>query len=184
MKMIAQVWLVASTALVLLACASTTPRPDCPATAAAPTAVVSAGTASTTETATAASQAGAKPWTAEVTHLPKNMVANAFLKGGLLYSRENYKVLAGHRDDAKKAAELHTKDTDVFYILTGSATFVTGGELVDGAPTDPDEICARSIKGGEAHKLQAGDIIIIPRGVPHQFTEVAGPFNYFVVKVR
>jgi mannose-6-phosphate isomerase-like protein (cupin superfamily) len=182
--MITQVWLVAITSLALLACASTPPRPDCPATPVAPMPAVPAGTASTTETATAASQAGAKPGSAEVTYLPKDKVATAFLKGGPLHSLENYKVLAGHRDDAKKAAEVHTKDTDVFYILAGSATFVTGGELVDGGPTDPDEIRGPSIKGGEAHKLQAGDVIIIPRGVPHHFTEVAGPFNYFVVKVR
>jgi mannose-6-phosphate isomerase-like protein (cupin superfamily) len=77
-----------------------------------------------------------------------------------------------------------TKDTDVFYILDGSATFVTGGELVDGAPTDPDEIRGTSIKGGEPHALQKGDVIIIPRGIPHHFTEVAAPLNYFVVKVR
>jgi len=183
-NMITQVWLVATTALGLLACASTTPKPDCPATAAAPTAVVPPAAASTVETPPAAGQAAAKPATAEVTYLPKDKVATAFLKGGPLYSFENYKVLAGHRDDGKKAAEVHTKDTDVFYILAGSATFVTGGELVDGAPTEPDEIRGRSIKGGEAHKLQAGDVIVVPRGVPHHFTEVAGPFNYFVVKIR
>ena len=94
--------------------------------------------------------------------------------------------MAGHRDDAKGAAEIHAKDTDVFYVLEGSATFVTGGELVDGAPKpgDPDEIRGPSVRGGESHKLEQGDVIVIPRGVPHHFTEVTTPFNYFVVKVR
>jgi hypothetical protein len=61
---------------------------------------------------------------------------------------------------------------------------VTGGELVDGASTEPDEVRGPSIKGGEPHKLQKGDVIVIPRGTPHHFTEVTAPFNYFVVKVR
>jgi mannose-6-phosphate isomerase-like protein (cupin superfamily) len=121
-----------------------------------------------------------------VTYLPKDRVATAFAKGGPLHAFENYKLSAGHRDDAKGAAEIHTKDTDVFYVLEGSATFVTGGEIVGGAPKpgEPDEIRGPSIQGGEAHTLQKGDVIVIPRGIAHHFTEVNGPFNYFVVKVR
>jgi mannose-6-phosphate isomerase-like protein (cupin superfamily) len=121
-----------------------------------------------------------------VTYLPKEKVSAAFAKGGPLVSFENYKVSAGHRDDAKGSAEVHLKDTDVFLVLEGTATFVTGGELVNGAPKpgEPDEIRGASVKGGQPHELQKGDVIIIPRGVPHHFTEVSGPFNYFVVKVR
>jgi quercetin dioxygenase-like cupin family protein len=121
-----------------------------------------------------------------VTFLAKDKVADAFKKGGPLYAAENYKIMAGHRDDAKKPAEVHAKDTDVFYILEGSATFVTGGELVNGAPDNGkvDELRGPSIKGGEPHKLEKGDVIVIPHGIPHWFTEVTPPFNYFVVKVR
>jgi mannose-6-phosphate isomerase-like protein (cupin superfamily) len=128
----------------------------------------------------------ASPTLPVVTYLPKDKVAAAFAKGGPLYAFDDGKVMAGHRDDAKGAAEIHVKDTDVFYILEGSATFVTGGELVDGAPKagEPDEIRGPSIRGGEPRKLEKGDVIVIPHGVPHHFTEVTGPLNYFVVKVR
>jgi quercetin dioxygenase-like cupin family protein len=49
--------------------------------------------------------------------------------------------------------------------------------------TKPGEMTAKSITGGVEHHLQRGDVIVIPSGVPHQFTEVSGTFLYFVVKV-
>ncbi len=160
----------ATIASALLACAPAA-RPECPV-AAAP--------------AASAAPPALPPGGASATYLPKDKVAAAFSKGGPLYAFDDGKVMAGHRDDAKGAAEVHAKDTDVFYVLEGTATFVTGGELVDGAPKagEPDEIRGPSIRGGESRKLEKGDVIVIPRGVPHHFTEVVGPFNYFVVKVR
>jgi mannose-6-phosphate isomerase-like protein (cupin superfamily) len=67
--------------------------------------------------------------------------------------------------------------------LDGSATFVTGGTAVDPKTTAPGEIRAKSITGGTERHLAKGDIIVIPHGIPHQFTQVSGPFLYFVVKV-
>jgi len=72
----------------------------------------------------------------------------------------------------------------VIYVLQGSATFITGGEAVDGKTIAPDEIRGSSINGGETRKIAKGDVIIVPRGVPHQFLEVTNPFLYYVVKVR
>jgi len=185
---------IAGAALGLSACASTTPKADSPgqSAAAAPgaptaTAETATGVASTPHAiGSTAGQPDAKPSSAVVTYLPKEKVADTFKKGGPLYAVDNYKLFAAHRDDAKKPAEVHTKDTDVFYIVEGSATFVTGGELVDGAPDkgNVEELRGPSVKGGEPHKLQKGDVIVIPHGIPHWFSEVTPPFNYFVVKVQ
>ena len=178
---------IAGAALGLCACASTTPKADSPAqgVAAVPAAPTAAAPGAAATIGSTAGQPDAKP-SGVVTYLAKDKVADTFKKGGPLYAVENYKIFAAHRDDAKKPAEVHTKDTDVFYVVEGSATFVTGGELVDGAPDkgNVEELRGPSVKGGEPHKLQKGDVIVIPHGVPHWFTEVTPPFNYFVVKVQ
>ncbi|HXS69602.1 MAG TPA: cupin domain-containing protein [Candidatus Polarisedimenticolia bacterium] len=109
-------------------------------------------------------------------------VAAAFAKGGIMLQTNNFKVMAGRRV-APGEVEIHEKDTDVFYITEGSATFVTGGTAADQHTTAPGEIRAPKIAGGEEHHLKKGDVIVIPAGVPHQFTAVDGTFLYFVVKV-
>ena len=78
---------------------------------------------------------------------------------------------------------MHDSDTDIFYILEGSATFVTGGKAVQPRTVGPGETRAREIAGGQTRQLVKGDIIVIPTRVPHWFKEVRGPFLYYVVKV-
>lgn len=80
--------------------------------------------------------------------------------------------------------EIHNLDLDVLYILSGSATFVTGGTAVDAKTTAPDELRGKSIEGGELHSVSKGDVIVIPHGIPHWFKEVKGTLRYFVVKVH
>lgn len=109
-------------------------------------------------------------------------VDDAFAQGGPLLVNSSFKVQAGRRD-APGLVEIHERDTDIFYVLDGSATFVTGGTAVEPKPTAPGEIRAREIAGGTSHHLTKGDVIVIPNGVPHQFTGVSGTFLYYVVKV-
>jgi len=88
------------------------------------------------------------------------------------------------RREGPGMVEVHTKDTDILYVLRGSATVVTGGTMVDGKNIAADEIRGKEIHGGETRKLVPGDAMIIPNGVPHWFKEVDAPFLYYVVKVR
>jgi quercetin dioxygenase-like cupin family protein len=81
-------------------------------------------------------------------------------------------------------AEIHTKDTDVIYVLDGTATFVTGGEAVDTKEIAANELRGSSIRNGQTRQIAKGDVIVVPTGVPHQFLEVTNPFLYYVVKVR
>ncbi len=117
-----------------------------------------------------------------VAYYDKNKVSAAFAKGAPLIEISNYKVHASHRTEPG-IAEVHVKDTDIIYMLEGSATLVTGGEVVDGKTTAPDEIRGKEIKGGESRNITKGDVIIVPAGVPHWFEEVKGPVIYYVVKV-
>ena len=96
---------------------------------------------------------------------------------------EHYSVM-GLRRTSPGESEVHEKDTDVFYIIDGTATFVTGGKVLGGRTTAPGEIRGTGIEGGETRTLSKGDVITIPNGVPHQFSAVTGAVSYFVVKVR
>jgi glc operon protein GlcG len=117
---------------------------------------------------------------------PSAEVSAAFAKGAVLYDGRggrNYMVHASHRDKAG-LAEVHTLDTDIVYVLAGSATFVTGGSVEGGKTIEPNEIRGAAIRGGETRELVPGDVVIVPNGTPHWFKDVKGPFNYYVVKVR
>lgn len=121
-----------------------------------------------------------------VSHYRASEVRAAFQKGAVLFDGEggrNYMVHASHRD-AAGMAEVHEDDTDVIYVLKGTATFVTGGTVQAGAVTAPREIRGAGILGGETRQIAEGDVLIVPKGTPHWFKDVAAPFNYYVVKVR
>ncbi len=95
----------------------------------------------------------------------------------------NYKIDASHRDEPG-VVEVHSRDTDIIYMLEGTATLVTGGNLIDAKTIEPEEIRGRESKGGDSRTLSKGDVVVIPNGTPHWFKEVRGPINYYVVKVR
>lgn len=81
-------------------------------------------------------------------------------------------------------AELHKTKADVIVVQTGTATLVTGGEVIEPVTTGPNEIQGTGIKGGARRTIGAGDVIEIPAGVPHQFFLAPGAqITYLVVKV-
>jgi glc operon protein GlcG len=122
-----------------------------------------------------------------VSYFSRQQTEAGFEKGSVLFDGDNggrnYMVHASRRD-GPGLVEVHTKDTDILYVLKGSATVVTGGNMIDGKPIAADEIRGKEITGGETREVAPGDSMIIPNGVPHWFKDVQGPFLYFVVKVR
>jgi mannose-6-phosphate isomerase-like protein (cupin superfamily) len=106
-----------------------------------------------------------------------------FAKGGTVTSGANYKVMAAQRTGGGEV-ELHEHDTDVFRIMSGSATFVTGGRIAGAHVTEPGETRGTGIEGGDTRQLSTGDVIVIEKGTPHWFKAVDGRIEYFVVKVR
>jgi glc operon protein GlcG len=126
---------------------------------------------------------GAATGSAEtVTYFEKAAVAAAFARGVPLIESGAFKVHASRREKAG-LAEVHTDETDIIYVTEGTATFVTGGTVVDGKEVAPGETRGASIRGGETRRLTKGDVIIVPAGVPHWFQAVEGTFTYYVVKV-
>lgn len=119
----------------------------------------------------------------KVTFIDSRMVAAGFDKGSVLVNMGNYMVHASHRE-MDGTAEVHTLDTDLIYMLDGTATFVTGGSVPDAKVIEPNELRGSAIVGGESRRIVKGDVIVVPAGVPHMFRDVQGPLNYYVVKVR
>ncbi len=121
---------------------------------------------------------------ASVSYFERAKVDASFVKGAVLFDNsDKYMVHASHRDKAG-AVEVHEQDADIIYVLEGSATLVTGGEVIGGKVIAPGEIRGTDVKGGETRTISKGDVIIVPAGTPHWFKEVPGPINYYVVKAR
>ena len=95
----------------------------------------------------------------------------------------DYKIHASRRE-GPGMVEIHARDTDIAYVIHGSATLVTGGTAVGVKETAAEELRGTAIQGGETRQLEVGDVVVIPNGVPHWFREVRAPFLYYVVKVR
>jgi mannose-6-phosphate isomerase-like protein (cupin superfamily) len=82
-------------------------------------------------------------------------------------------------------AEVHENFADVFYVLEGRATLVTGGMVAGARVIKPGETRGSSIEGGTRQELRAGDVAHVPAGLPHQML-VAGEqtVTCLVIKVE
>ena len=133
--------------------------------------------------ASALSQPASPRAAAPVTIVPHDKVAAAFQRGSPLVEVGEYKVHASHRSGPGQV-EIHTHETDIIHVLKGQATLVTGGTVISPRAVEPDEIRGTSVLGGEARRIDEGDVIVVPNGVPHWFRDVPGALDYYVVKVR
>ena len=122
---------------------------------------------------------------APVLFFGRDQVATSFSKGAVLLdgTGRNYMVHTSRRDKPG-LAEIHTLDTDIIYVMEGTATFVTGGTAAETKEIAPNEIRGSRIDGGDMRQLSKGDVIIVPNGTPHWFKEVGGAFLYYTIKVR
>lgn len=94
---------------------------------------------------------------------------------------------------AKQGSIEHDKLTEVYYVLEGTGTLVTGGRQMGEKPIAPDSTTYREltgpsstgtgVEGGESRRVAPGDIVIIPQGVPHWFSGIDGTIKYLVVRV-
>jgi mannose-6-phosphate isomerase-like protein (cupin superfamily) len=102
---------------------------------------------------------------------------------GILEKRLDANTLLAFRDRDGKG-EQHQQLGDVFFVLQGTATLVTGGTISNPATTAPGEIRGASIQDGTRRKLQEGDVVHIPANTPHQMLLDSGSsITYFVVKI-
>lgn len=119
-----------------------------------------------------------------VSFFAKEKVTESFAKGAVLFDASDTYMVHTSRRDKAGVAEVHTKDADIIYVQEGSATFVTGGTVVDPKESAPNEIRGKELSGGETRSIAKGDVIIVPAGTPHWFKEVPASMTYYVVKAR
>jgi hypothetical protein len=83
----------------------------------------------------------------------------------------------------------HDQQTEGYLIISGGGTLVTGGKIVNGNKSGPEAqvtkelngpSCSGMIVGNDVVKkvVKTGDIIIIPAGVPHGWTEIGDHVDY------
>ncbi len=81
------------------------------------------------------------------------------------------------------AAELHDASDDVYYVLDGSATLVLGGRLDAPREAEPGEWRSPRIIDGKTVEISKGDLVIVPRGTPHQRSTANKDFTMILVKI-
>lgn len=79
------------------------------------------------------------------------------------------------------AAELHDASDDVYYVLEGTATLTLGGRLDAPKEIEPGEWRSPTINGGQTFQITKGDLIVVPRGTPHQRT--GKDFSMILIKI-
>ena len=94
---------------------------------------------------------------------------------------------------AGSAVAEHDQVSEVYHVLDGSATLVTGSDIVDWKRRPADNEAVRllngpggngaSIRNGATYQLKAGDVIVIPAGVGHWFTRVDDHIRYLMIRL-
>ena len=85
-----------------------------------------------------------------------------------------YAVNIEHRVAVAQTASVHETEADLFYVIDGGATLVTGGKLIEPTRNGANLSSTKGVEGGVSQKLAKGDFVMVPAGVPHWFTDIQG----------
>ena len=106
----------------------------------------------------------------------QSIVAEPMLELGSYDGHLEYRPSVG-------SAAVHEKEAEIFYVIDGSATLVTGGKLVKETRTDPTNLNGSAIEGGTSRTITKGDFILVPENTPHWFSSIDGVLVLFSVHV-
>lgn len=138
----------------------------------------------------------------KVTHWPADQLARVHQT---LASRSNGRILSKpfdlvdlpfnrthyfdvvHRPSSTTSptAEQHEGVTDVYFVIGGAGTVTVGGDIENRrvVPNRPGEFQGL-LKGGQAFKVKAGDVLAVPPNVPHASVSEAGGLTYMLLKIN
>jgi len=84
-----------------------------------------------------------------------------------------YNVNVERRLPQPQGASLHEAQAELFYVIEGSGTLLTGGTLV-GETRNGTNLSGKAIEGGARQTFAKGDFLLVPSGVAHQFVDLTG----------
>ncbi|PWT93752.1 MAG: hypothetical protein C5B55_03930 [Blastocatellia bacterium] len=87
------------------------------------------------------------------------------------------------RNTTPPNAELHDTSDDVYYVVDGTATLILGGSLETPREVEPGEWRGPKIVNGKTVQIAKGDLIVVPRGTPHQRITANQDFTMILIKV-
>lgn len=85
-------------------------------------------------------------------------------------------------------ALMHEELTEIYQIIEGSGTLLTGGPMTDCRPVaDPPNLGPTksyycTLTAGVSQKVKPKDVIIVPAGTPHKFSQLDGPISYVIYR--
>ncbi len=93
-----------------------------------------------------------------------------------------------HRTVQEPRALMHEELTEIYQIVEGSGTLLTGGPMTDCRPVaDPPNLGPTksyycTLTGGVSQRVKPKDVIIVPAGTPHKFSQLDGPISYVIYR--
>ena len=87
------------------------------------------------------------------------------------------------KNEPAPGGEAHDKADDIYYVVDGSATLTIGGRLDEPKEISPGEWRGPRIVGGQTVEAKKGDLIIVPRGTPHQRSTTGQDYTIILIKV-
>lgn len=104
------------------------------------------------------------------------------VKGGII------RVGMIHRENAEAKPLMHSELSEIYQILEGSGTMMTGGTMPNPQPVhDPDNLGPTpsyqgDAVGGKVIKVGPRDVVVVPAGMPHKWITLDGPINYVIYR--
>ena len=91
-----------------------------------------------------------------------------------VFTLDPYNVAVEQRQPRAQGAASHADRAELFYVINGTGTMLTGGTITDGKVSGVNTQ-GTTISGGTRIEFKTGDFIMVPSGVPHQFVDLKSP---------